>query len=323
MPSTFRWPASPACGTRTVRISSAGKTFSATGWKIGWALGTPELITEITAVKQFLTYVSGAPFQPAVARALNEGDGWVAAARVELQGKRDRLAAGLSAIGLEPVLPRGTYFMTTDVRPLGYRRRGRVLPRPAAALRRGRHSPPGLLRPHRGRPTVRPVGLLQVRPGAGRGDLAAEEARATLIRQLRRIKRVPPSFFTSVAIHCPSRGGGRCPASDPGRKRWTRLRPSSRLGRLEAWEAGDPATIEATEAELLRRGFLRPGPWAGDGRKGSETIAAIRRFQYSIGAGHAYRDGQFGPHQWTTLLVLGIGCDDSGEVGHSARRLGG
>ena len=111
----------PGMRDRTVRISSSGKTFSATGWKIGWAQGTPELITEITAVKQFLTYVSGAPFQPAVARALNEGDGWVASARVELQGKRDRLADGLSAIGLAPVLPRGTYFMTTDVRPLGYR----------------------------------------------------------------------------------------------------------------------------------------------------------------------------------------------------------
>jgi N-succinyldiaminopimelate aminotransferase len=110
----------PGMRDRTVRISSAGKTFSATGWKIGWAQSTPELITEITAVKQFLTYVSGAPFQPAVARALNEGDGWVAAARVELQGKRDRLAAGLSVIGLEPVLPRGTYFMSTDVRPSGY-----------------------------------------------------------------------------------------------------------------------------------------------------------------------------------------------------------
>jgi N-succinyldiaminopimelate aminotransferase len=110
----------PGMRERTVRISSSGKTFSATGWKIGWALSTPELITEITAVKQFLTYVSGAPFQPAVARALDEGDGWVEKARLALQDKRDRLAAGLRTVGLEPVIPRGTYFMTTDVTKLGY-----------------------------------------------------------------------------------------------------------------------------------------------------------------------------------------------------------
>ena len=73
---------------------------------------------------------------------------------------------------------------------------------------------------------------------------------------------------------------------------------SERAWSLEAWEAGDPATIRATEAELLRRGFLRPGPWDSDGKKGSETIAAIRRFQYSIGAGTAYADGHFGPRQW-------------------------
>lgn len=110
----------PGMRERTVRISSSGKTFSATGWKIGWALSTPELITEITAVKQFLTFVSGAPFQPAVARALNEGDDWIAQARSELQGKRDRLADGLRSVGLDPVLPSGTFFMTTDVTGLGY-----------------------------------------------------------------------------------------------------------------------------------------------------------------------------------------------------------
>jgi N-succinyldiaminopimelate aminotransferase len=110
----------PGMRPRTVRISSAGKTFSATGWKIGWALGPPELIAAVTAVKQFLTYVSGAPFQPAVARALNEGDDWVARSRMQLQDKRDRLAAGLRTVGLEPHIPRGTYFMSTDVRPLGY-----------------------------------------------------------------------------------------------------------------------------------------------------------------------------------------------------------
>jgi N-succinyldiaminopimelate aminotransferase len=110
----------PGMRERTVRISSSGKTFSATGWKIGWAMAPAELITEVTAVKQFLTYVSGAPFQPAVAKALNEGDDWVAGLRKELQAKRDHLAEGLRGIGLDPVIPRGTYFMTTDVRPLGY-----------------------------------------------------------------------------------------------------------------------------------------------------------------------------------------------------------
>lgn len=110
----------PGMWERTIRISSAGKTFSATGWKIGWALGPAQLITEIVAVKQFLTFASGAPFQPAVARALAEGDSWVAAARLELQTRRDRFADGLRSVGLNPVLPKGTYFMTTDVRPLGY-----------------------------------------------------------------------------------------------------------------------------------------------------------------------------------------------------------
>ena len=110
----------PGMRDRTVRISSAGKTFSATGWKIGWALATAELINEITAVKQFLSYVSGGPFQPAVARALNEGEEWVEKARLDLQDRRDQLAVGLRSIGLQPVIPRGTYFMTTDVGPLGY-----------------------------------------------------------------------------------------------------------------------------------------------------------------------------------------------------------
>ena len=110
----------PGMRERTVRISSSGKTFSATGWKIGWALSTPKLIDEITAVKQFLTFVSGAPFQPAVTRALNEGDEWVQRQRLAMQGKRDRLAEGLRRIGLDPAVPQGTYFLTTDVRPLGY-----------------------------------------------------------------------------------------------------------------------------------------------------------------------------------------------------------
>jgi N-succinyldiaminopimelate aminotransferase len=110
----------PGMRERTIRISSAGKTFSVTGWKIGWACGPAQLITEVTAVKQFLTYVSGAPFQPAVARALDDGDPWIATATRDLQAKRDRMADGLRAVGLDPVLPQGTYFMSTDVTRLGY-----------------------------------------------------------------------------------------------------------------------------------------------------------------------------------------------------------
>ena len=110
----------PGMRERTVRISSAGKTFAATGWKIGWALATTELINEVTAVKQFLSYVSGGPFQPAVARALNEGDEWVEKARLDLQDRRDQFAGGLRSVGLKPLVPRGTYFMSTDVQALGY-----------------------------------------------------------------------------------------------------------------------------------------------------------------------------------------------------------
>ena len=110
----------PGMRERTVRISSAGKTFAATGWKIGWALATTELINEVTAVKQFLSYVSGGPFQPAVARALSDGDEWVEKARLDLQDRRDQFAGGLRSVGLKPLVPRGTYFMSTDVQALGY-----------------------------------------------------------------------------------------------------------------------------------------------------------------------------------------------------------
>ena len=118
----------PGMRERTVRISSSGKTFSATGWKIGWAQSTPELITEITAVKQFLTYVSGAPFQPAIARALNEGDDWVEAARLGLQAKRDRLFDGLRQVGLDARTPAGHVLHDHRRTPAGLCRRRGVLP---------------------------------------------------------------------------------------------------------------------------------------------------------------------------------------------------
>jgi N-succinyldiaminopimelate aminotransferase len=104
---------------RTVTISSSGKTFNATGWKIGWACGPAPLIAAVRAAKQFLTYVGGAPFQPAVAGALHSEMGWVADLRNSLQGKRDRLCAGLAAAGFGVYRPQGTYFVMTDIRPLG------------------------------------------------------------------------------------------------------------------------------------------------------------------------------------------------------------
>ena len=105
---------------RTVSISSAGKTFSVTGWKIGWVTGSPEVVTAVNTAKQFLTYVSGAPFQPAVAGALALGNDYFESFRDTLQGKRDRLCDGLERLGFGVHRPQGTYFVTTDVRPLGY-----------------------------------------------------------------------------------------------------------------------------------------------------------------------------------------------------------
>lgn len=105
---------------RTVSIGSAGKTFSVTGWKIGWVTGTPDVVTAVTTAKQFLTYVSGAPFQPAIAGALALGNDYFDGFRATLQAKRDRLCDGLTALGFGVFKPQGTYFVTTDVRPLGF-----------------------------------------------------------------------------------------------------------------------------------------------------------------------------------------------------------
>jgi N-succinyldiaminopimelate aminotransferase len=110
----------PGMRERTVRISSGGKTFSFTGWKIGWACAPPDLLAAVRGAKQFLTYVSGAPFQPAIAAALALPDGYYTGLRDGLRERRDQLAAGLGTLGLEVFVPAGTYFLTTDVRPLGY-----------------------------------------------------------------------------------------------------------------------------------------------------------------------------------------------------------
>ena len=111
----------PGMRERTVTVSSAGKTFSFTGWKIGWVTGTPELVTAVRTAKQFLTFVSGGPFQYAIAAGLGLADTFFADLAASLHRKRDLLAAGLSAAGFEVYRPQGTYFITTDVAALGER----------------------------------------------------------------------------------------------------------------------------------------------------------------------------------------------------------
>ncbi|MCV7430549.1 pyridoxal phosphate-dependent aminotransferase [Mycolicibacterium bacteremicum] len=110
----------PGMAGRTVTISSAAKMFNATGWKIGWACAAPDLIAGVRAAKQYLTYVGGAPFQPAIAYALDHEDDWVAGLRADLEGKRNRLGAALTDLGFEVHDSAGTYFLCADPRPLGY-----------------------------------------------------------------------------------------------------------------------------------------------------------------------------------------------------------
>ncbi|MGI8798375.1 MAG: pyridoxal phosphate-dependent aminotransferase [Pseudonocardia sp.] len=105
----------PGMWERTLRISSAGKTFSCTGWKIGWASGPAALISAVLRVKQYLTYVNGAPLQPAVAVALGLDDRYFAELRAGLQDARDRLSGGLRSAGLRVLPSEGTYFVTADI----------------------------------------------------------------------------------------------------------------------------------------------------------------------------------------------------------------
>ena len=109
----------PGMAERTLTVSSAGKTFSATGWKVGWISGPAEAVAAVRTVKQFLTYVGSGPFQPAVAVALGLGDDVYAGLAGSLQRKRDLLVSGLQAAGLEVSVPSGTYFVVADAAPLG------------------------------------------------------------------------------------------------------------------------------------------------------------------------------------------------------------
>lgn len=110
----------PGMRERTVTISSGGKTFAFTGWKIGWVCATPELTSAVRIAKQFLTYVSGGPFQYAIAVGLGLGDDYYTDLLTDMREKRDFLSAGLESAGLEIFRPQGTYFVTADARSVGY-----------------------------------------------------------------------------------------------------------------------------------------------------------------------------------------------------------
>ncbi len=109
----------PGMAERTLTVSSAGKIFSFTGWKIGWACGPADLVAAVRTAKQFLTFVSGAPFQHAVAVGLRLGDDFFDGYTAEMRAKRDRLCAGLAEAGLDVLEPQGTYFASCDIRSIG------------------------------------------------------------------------------------------------------------------------------------------------------------------------------------------------------------
>lgn len=109
----------PGMRERTVSISSAAKTFSFTGWKVGWATGTQELVAAVRTAKQFLTFVSSGPFQYAIAAGLGMPDSFYAELADDLRSKRNLLVAGLAEAGLEVFRPHATYFVTTSVAALG------------------------------------------------------------------------------------------------------------------------------------------------------------------------------------------------------------
>ena len=109
----------PGMRDRTVTISSGGKTFSCTGWKVGWVCASPDLVNAVRTAKQFLTYVNAAPFQRGVAVGLGLPDDRIGALALELREKRDRLADGLAAAGFAVLPCAGTYFLTVDIRAVG------------------------------------------------------------------------------------------------------------------------------------------------------------------------------------------------------------
>ncbi|MGH8888606.1 MAG: pyridoxal phosphate-dependent aminotransferase, partial [Acidothermaceae bacterium] len=110
----------PGMFERTVTISSAGKTFAFTGWKVGWVTGPAELVAAVRTTEQFMTFTNAAPMQPAVAHGLLMADTYFDTLTNDMRRKRDLLCEGLAGVGFETFKPSGTYFVTADIRPLGY-----------------------------------------------------------------------------------------------------------------------------------------------------------------------------------------------------------
>jgi N-succinyldiaminopimelate aminotransferase len=109
----------PGMRERTVQISSAGKTFFCTGWKVGWACGPADLVSAVSRVKQFLTFVNAGPLQPAVAHALGLPREYFESLRAELLAKRDLLVSGLAEAGFEVFVPEGAYYVTAGITRFG------------------------------------------------------------------------------------------------------------------------------------------------------------------------------------------------------------
>ncbi len=176
----------PGMRERTVTISSAGKTFSFTGWKIGWVTGTPELVTAVRTAKQFLTYVNGGPFQYAIATGLALSDAFYAGLASGLRRKRDTLAAGLRARGLRG-LPAAGHVLHHDgyLAPRGVRWPG-LLPSAAVSLRGRRRAERSLLRRPASRTDPGALRVLQARRGAGRRCRQVARAHRRSVRRARR-----------------------------------------------------------------------------------------------------------------------------------------
>ncbi|MDT0342216.1 aminotransferase class I/II-fold pyridoxal phosphate-dependent enzyme [Streptomyces litchfieldiae] len=175
----------PGMRERTLVVSSAGKTFNVTGWKVGWVCGPAELVTAVASVKQWLTYASGTPYQAGIARMLGAVEDWAADLRGTLTANRDLLAAGLAEAGLSPCRAEAGYFIQADIRPWGFTeglRFCRELPAlagvvaiPTSAFRQGTDPAPWLVRfsfcrrPEALRDAVKRLAALGGREGARTG----------------------------------------------------------------------------------------------------------------------------------------------------------